>query len=314
VSAALSDRQRYSRVPRPRLSKVRRTVSFDGMALYAWLQANEHLGPIPGLLIAGAATIGEFLQLPTGKVKRLLAELERHGWVRCDLRAPIVWVVHAIADDPAANRNVVTFSWAPRVRELPDSPLVSDVKRAIHDALSVGHPDTLNAWLEQFPTTNPSPLPFPPTVPGAVGGIPQPEPQPEPQPTPQPSPDNGFNEFWVAYPRKDGKADAIKAWSQAKVDDLTRTRILTDLRSRTRSAEWTKSGGQFVPMPATYLRGRRWEDEGTVTAAVDRQRWCDHEPRCDHDQQHIRRLREERIARDAAQHSQSAETARQESA
>jgi hypothetical protein len=47
-------------------------------------------------------------------VRRLLDELEKHHWVRCDLKAPIVWVVHAVADDPAANENVVRFSWAPR--------------------------------------------------------------------------------------------------------------------------------------------------------------------------------------------------------
>jgi hypothetical protein len=27
------------------------------------------------------------------------------------------------------------------------------------------------------------------------------------------------------------------------------------------SQQWTKDNGQFIPMPATWLNGRRWEDE-----------------------------------------------------
>jgi hypothetical protein len=37
------------------------------------------------------------------------------------------------------------------------------------------------------------------------------------------------------------------------------------------SADWTKNNGQYIPLPATYLNGRRWEDEPgkpTVEAPV----------------------------------------------
>jgi DNA replication protein DnaC len=32
------------------------------------------------------------------------------------------------------------------------------------------------------------------------------------------------------------------------------------------STEWLKDGGQFIPHPATWLNGRRWEDEAPPAA------------------------------------------------
>jgi hypothetical protein len=42
---------------------------------------------------------------------------------------------------------------------------------------------------------------------------------------------------------------------------LTLTGILSDLAQRS-EAEWQTAERKFIPMPATYLRKRRWEDEG----------------------------------------------------
>ena len=30
---------------------------------------------------------------------------------------------------------------------------------------------------------------------------------------------------------------------------------------RSKSTDWTKDNGQFIPYPTTYLNQRRWEDE-----------------------------------------------------
>lgn len=72
-----------------------------------------------------------------------------------------------------------------------------------------------------------------------------------------------FETFWTAYPKKDGKRDAEAAW--AKVDVPVAV-IVTAVLLRAKSEDWTKSKGQFVPLAATYLRGRRWEDGGTKVA------------------------------------------------
>ncbi len=71
---------------------------------------------------------------------------------------------------------------------------------------------------------------------------------------------DGFSEFWQAYPRKTAKQAALKAWNKLKPDaDLQQT-ILSALEQQKRSVQWQKDGGQFIPYPATWLNGRRWED------------------------------------------------------
>ena len=71
----------------------------------------------------------------------------------------------------------------------------------------------------------------------------------------------GFSEFWSAWPRKVGKAQAEKAWSKLHPSDDLVTAILRAIAAQSRSPQWIKDGGQFIPHPATWLNGRRWEDE-----------------------------------------------------
>lgn len=71
----------------------------------------------------------------------------------------------------------------------------------------------------------------------------------------------GFAEFWSAWPRKVGKAQAEKAWSKLHPSDDLVTAILRAIAAQSRSPQWLKDGGQFIPHPATWLNGKRWEDE-----------------------------------------------------
>lgn len=74
------------------------------------------------------------------------------------------------------------------------------------------------------------------------------------------TPDNGFEEFWQAYPRKENKPAALKAWNKIKPDAELRQVILNALEQRKQSDQWRKDKGRFIPHPATWLNGRRWED------------------------------------------------------
>jgi len=80
---------------------------------------------------------------------------------------------------------------------------------------------------------------------------------------PSPSCDDGdlFARFWKLYPRKVGKANAEKAWSKLKVDADLFERMASALAAWAVSPDWTKDGGQFIPHPATWLNGKRWDDE-----------------------------------------------------
>lgn len=70
-----------------------------------------------------------------------------------------------------------------------------------------------------------------------------------------------FAEFWSVYPKKKAKQDAIKAWDKIKPDEALGKTIIKAVQSQKLTQDWIKNGGAFIPYPATYLNGRRWEDE-----------------------------------------------------
>ena len=73
--------------------------------------------------------------------------------------------------------------------------------------------------------------------------------------------ENLFERFWFAYPRHEGKQNAQKAFEKLNVDDELLTKILTAIDRQKQSTQWKENGGQYIPHPATWLNGRRWEDE-----------------------------------------------------
>ena len=75
--------------------------------------------------------------------------------------------------------------------------------------------------------------------------------------------ETGFGRFWSAYPKKTAKKDAFKAWAKLKPDEDLTEKILSALEKHKKSDQWLKDNGQFIPYPATWLNGRRWEDEMT---------------------------------------------------
>ena len=70
-----------------------------------------------------------------------------------------------------------------------------------------------------------------------------------------------FESFWQMYPNKKAKTNARKAWDKLKVDGSLYTEIMKGLTLHKKSRDWIKDEGQFIPHPATWLNGRRWEDE-----------------------------------------------------
>jgi hypothetical protein len=76
-----------------------------------------------------------------------------------------------------------------------------------------------------------------------------------------------FAAFWEAYPKKKAKADAWKAWQQKKGEIPDNIIEVVEL-NKSSNKDWIKDGGQFIPLPASWIRGARWEDEITNTSTV----------------------------------------------
>lgn len=72
----------------------------------------------------------------------------------------------------------------------------------------------------------------------------------------EPAPDP-FADFWLLYPRRVAKKDAIKAWN--RIPDTLHVRILTALVAW--RAVWRDKDAEYLPYPASWLNGERWEDE-----------------------------------------------------
>ena len=73
--------------------------------------------------------------------------------------------------------------------------------------------------------------------------------------------DPAFETFYAGYPRHEGKHQALKAWRALHVSNGLSERIMGALgRHR---ARWHQLGTpkDKIPLPASWLNGRRWEDE-----------------------------------------------------
>ena len=69
-----------------------------------------------------------------------------------------------------------------------------------------------------------------------------------------------FSRFWAAYPKKRNKARARQAFFRIKKIEKVFPVMMQDLGRQKASADWQKDGGQYIPLPTTWLNGERWED------------------------------------------------------
>lgn len=69
-----------------------------------------------------------------------------------------------------------------------------------------------------------------------------------------------FSRFWAAYPKKRNKARAKQAFFRIKKIEKVFPVMMQALGRQKASADWQKDGGQYIPLPTTWLNGERWED------------------------------------------------------
>jgi hypothetical protein len=80
-------------------------------------------------------------------------------------------------------------------------------------------------------------------------------------PKPPEGADVGFDQFWKVYPKKTNKPAAIRAWKLIQPGEALLARIVAHVESSAKTEDWTKENRRYVPNPAAYLNGRRWEDQ-----------------------------------------------------
>ena len=90
---------------------------------------------------------------------------------------------------------------------------------------------------------------------------------------PLPRPEVSFDDFWKSYPKKIAKLAASRAWVKAVAICEPETIIAAVENQKRHLEQWRRDSGQYIPHPATWLNGCRWEDEievQIVAASVTR--------------------------------------------
>lgn len=73
------------------------------------------------------------------------------------------------------------------------------------------------------------------------------------------NPPKEFETFWKAYPRHDNKQKTIKWFEKNKPSEGLLKIMLDKIELLKKTKQWQNK--QFIPMPTTWLNGKRWEDE-----------------------------------------------------
>jgi len=81
-----------------------------------------------------------------------------------------------------------------------------------------------------------------------------------------------FNEFWAVYPKKVGKQAAFKAWQRVKPTAELHGKIMGAVMAATKTEQWQRENGRYIPNPATWLNQGRWDDEITEIITDTQQR------------------------------------------
>ena len=71
----------------------------------------------------------------------------------------------------------------------------------------------------------------------------------------------GFEAWYAVYPRKLNRPAAERAWIKLAPSSALQAAMLAAVETQKRLPAWTEKNGQYIPHPASWLHGRRWEDQ-----------------------------------------------------
>lgn len=232
-----------------------RACSLTARGLWMELLCMAHEGtPYGHVTLGGRAPTNEQLSSIVGvsakKIEKLIAELESAGVFSRDENGVMFCrrMVRDFATSEEGRQNI-SKRWGQSGPPPPNSPPTSEPnsepnRRPNGVAISppTGDPYSLEAEAEAEARKGDSHTQTElvaaqaPTVAGSVSVV-------------------DFETFWLAYPRKVGRADALREWNKA-----TRTTDRAVILAALRCVVWP-SNPRFIPHPAKWLNGERWLDE-----------------------------------------------------
>lgn len=241
---------RYRKIdPRIWNDKKFRELSDAAKLVFLFLLTHPHMTSL-GAMRATIAGLAEELDWDTEAFREAFAEVLLNGMAEHDQKACLIAIPNFIRYNSPESPNVVK-AWVSSLDLLPECELKSRTiarAKAFAEALS-------EAFAKALPEAFAKSMSY------------QEQEQEQEQkkticsPSASESANDGFAAFWQQYPRKVAKPAAQKAWKRLKPSRQTLPLLMAALDRQKSSPDWLKDGGQFIPHPASWLNGRRWEDE-----------------------------------------------------
>lgn len=94
-----------------------------------------------------------------------------------------------------------------------------------------------------------------------------------------------FDSFWNLYPRRLARKDAERAWR--KIPVAKQIDVVNAVKAHIQLWKQQGTEKQFIPYPATWLNGQRWEDEIELAPEM---------PQCDWNRNGVREVGAPRCA------------------
>lgn len=183
------------------------------------------------------------------KIRRLLKELQEVGYLireqSHDAGGKFAANVYILQDEAPLSGN--TVNGETRQREKPST------SKPLTDSAALKNKEEKNKEIKD-----------PPKAPQGAANAEKAKRSRKPKAAPDWKPER-FEGFWRLYPVKKSKQAAIRAWDSLRPDDKLIAVMGRALQRQMSSPEWRRKireeAGQGIPYPATWLNGRRWEDE-----------------------------------------------------
>lgn len=251
-------------------------VQPSGQSLWIYLLTGPHTGPLPGVFVVGRAALAETLEWSSEAFEKAFQEVIGEGLAEFEPKTRMWFIQNAIRHNVPHNPNVVK-SWRTHWLLLPECEL----RERIFSHFAAALYEVSEAFGNAFEKACGKAFDKP-SAKASGNEPPKQEQEAGSRKQEKKSPSNaskgsvhrfppGFDVFWEAYPRKVAKNDAAKAFAKVKPDAELLARMLAAIEVQRAGESWRKDGGKFIPHPATWLNGARWQDEAPAAAANERQ-------------------------------------------
>jgi len=219
--------------------------SDDARILALYLLTCEHR-ELEGLYRLPRGYVCEDLGWSSQRLAKPFTELLQCGFIEYDEDTCVILLRKALKYQRPENPNQVKHALA-KIEGLPDTPLIA----GLLDAAERFAEPFAQQLRQRFGEGYAKP-PAPTTAPEETTS----------HPSPAPDPDDGFDDFYGAYPRKVGKTDAARRWRNLPAADRKAAQAAAG-----HLAKHVAGGGvdlKYVPYPGTFLGPRRvFEDWAT---------------------------------------------------